>query len=156
MLLFASCQKTVDTTGSANFRLNGKPVSTSTNYCEFDYYSGKFSSIDFNFITANPNEGYFDLHIGSYSGNPFNSLYPTDSLVSGTNYSALPYRYTLDSIQVIQSGNFILHFNVISDSTLDGSFSGIVTGIDTTTSTMITDTVSYGVFTNIPIHRIFH
>ncbi len=156
ILLFLACTKTVAPPFTAQFSINGKAVSASTNYFEFDYYTGKFSSVDLNFITSSPANGYFDLHIGSATGNSFNSIYQTDSLATAFNYSPALSNYTLDSINVIQSARFTINFSRISNNTVDGSFSGIVNGTDTTTTSVIADTITAGIFTNIPIHRIYH
>ncbi len=155
-ILFVACTKTVAPPFTAQCSINGKPVFASTNYLEFDYYAGKFSSMDVNFITSSPANGYFDLHIGSATGNSFNSVYQTDSLSTGFNYSPALFKYTLDSINVIQSARFTINFSRISNNTVDGHFSGTVNGTDTTTSSVITDTITNGIFTNIPIHRVYH
>ena len=156
LILLPACQKSTVTTGTIHFSINGKQYTASANYCAFDYYNNRFSTVSLAIVNGSPNEGYINLQVGPSNDSAFSTLYPTDSLSIGTTYHPVLLNYTIDSFRVIQSAGFNIVFSKLQGNTLDGSFNGIVTAIDTTTGALLADTISNGVFTQVPIQRIFH
>lgn len=158
--LFISCKKDSSVNrGNVDFTVNGKAVSMAGyNSIQYSYTFGAsayyvLTSAYFSFL-QNPdpsntsmNELSFNLPANVY--NPFAQLNTVDtSFNQSFQVDGFEGSFGGNSI-LTSSANFFITITRDSQGTMDGSFSGIVTGANGA------DTISNGIFKNVPITRGF-
>ena len=167
-MMFACKKNTTSTSGgySSFIFFDGQRVVTEGGmWVKYTYLSNKFNRAEFNF-------GYTDFTIGDslHNFNQASGTLGTDSLIINTKYSATNgtfkfYFFTdatvvtaLDSLALltsISSVNMQPTITNISGNTISGKFIGAVKGINAKSGLEQTDSILNGIFTDIPIRRVY-
>jgi hypothetical protein len=162
-LLF-SCTKNGPANSSAlSFEINGLKRSgyISTNF-QFNYANGVLIAYQVNFLTTGAsiyvNQTTINndsILLNSTYGTSQNSLRP--EIVFSDNQTLTSTQITIPpgAIGYTSSNAFNFVITQRSSTTISGTFSGIISGTNSANGNKVTDTISNGIFTNIPIVRVF-
>jgi hypothetical protein len=141
--------------GTVTFYVNGQSYSNSSNnLLQLQYFSGKQSVAYFTFQSL-------DFQLGNQI-NTINQTYGTDSLQSNYVYfEQYPQQFSSISINNIDISTYsIFHIYTtvtsLTSTTASGTFTGNAVGINSTTGATVTDSITNGVFTNVPILRTYN
>ncbi len=158
LLVMVACKKdTVQSIGYSSCRLEGMPVQSKSIWVKYTYLSNKFNRAELYF-------GYTDYSIGDSLHN-FNQALGsagTDSLIAKATYhsnkgtfyfwSSIPQATLLSPVTDFYMQTIITN---VSGNTISGSFMGALKGISSSTGLMQTDSITVGVFTDVPIIRVY-
>lgn len=143
-----------------SFAVNGRPCNYNGipgNYSHVGYVSGQQLSYDFYFMGAFGD--FFSMYVPGGVG--FESIDGqfTDSLYIGvtyeSKYSESLYKFFGGFVLTKVANRFYVTITRNSGNTWDGTFSGYVEGMNVIDGSTIRDTISNGVFKNLPINRTF-
>lgn len=160
LALLPLCACTKSENPMVSFAVNGRPCNYSGipgNFSHVGYVSGERLSYDFYFM------GAFGDFFGAYvpGGAGFESVDGqfTDSLYIGVtyagSYSQSLYKFFGVFVLTNVANRFYVTITRNNGNTWDGTFSGYVEGINVIDGSKERDTISNGVFKNLPINRTF-
>lgn len=174
ILFFAafSCKKTgADNNGSVvSYTLNGKMYSnTNVSAINLFYQSGHLFQEDIGLYLYNPNFG-FDITVGqnfiSYAIQKGDTLGNINKTIYYSNYGATVNdsigsflnRYGNTKAFSLMPVKFKILLTVTSmaNNFASGTFSGSVTAKNTSSNLITTDTITNGIFSNVPVRRNFY
>ncbi|HTJ12368.1 MAG TPA: hypothetical protein VL547_10105 [Dinghuibacter sp.] len=161
LLPFCACKKGNDTV--VTFAVNGKSCSYSGipgNTSHVGYSSGYRLSYDFYFQGAFGD--YFGIYVPGGAGFQASDGEFTDSLNIGMTYPASPslagvppVKFFGEFIYPTKAYRFYVTITRNGGSSWDGTFSGYIEGENVFTGATEKDTISNGVFKNLPLTRTF-
>jgi len=162
--LLVSCTKNGPANSSTlSFEINGVKRSgyISTNF-QFNYANGVLTSYNVNFLTTGAsiflNQTTINndsLLLNSTYGTAQNSLRPEIVFSDNQTLSATQITIPPGAIGYTSSNAFNFVITQRSSTAISGTFSGIIAGNNSSTGNKVTDTITNGTFTNIPIVRLF-
>ncbi|TDX02326.1 hypothetical protein [Dinghuibacter silviterrae] len=162
LIALASCKKKSNDT-LVTFSVNGTPCSFSGDGGNAAYVAYTSGTIDSYLFTFNGSHGD-NLSFAFYSVVGFQPVtgWATDSLIPGNEYQERSTYYStpaqLLSVEVTPTATWHIYLTITKNDgkTLDGTFSGLIVGEDALANDKsVTDSISNGVFKNIPISRTF-
>ena len=157
LAIIAACKKdATPNIGFSSCRLQGMPVQSKDIWVKYTYLSNKFNRAEFSF-------GYNDFIIGDslHNFNQIAGTSSTDSLITNTTYSTnngtFYFWNTIANIVIspVFYYNMQLTITNVSGNIVSGTFLGVIKGNSLQTGLLITDSISNGVFTDVPIKRIY-
>jgi hypothetical protein len=165
LLLLCACKKEERPNDTVvQFSVNGSAKSLNGaqgNYCEESYFTGLPNS--YSFVFQSSGQSVIFTMGADFAPYEFTSTdgAQLDSLVVGETYDQFYGGQRNDLIinnQIFRSiSTWHLYVTIASITpwTIDGSFTGLVVGVDSASGAPVTDTITEGVFRNIPVVRYY-